>query len=175
MTYLIVKMLFLLLLSAIGGGLFTYWWIRRRSQDVTADFAQAQSDNLVLESEVSRLKQNFRALEDVPAQLLSIAERVEAFPASVDAAIDEKRLPTPEQIDVVPAVSTSDVAPVKDSGVSLESIIDAINGLQIPASEPADVSPLLERIDIIEEKLDLLISDTKRIKQASLVAEEDPI
>ena len=162
MAYLIVKILFLLLLSALGGALLMYWWVRRRYQDVTQDFTQAQSDNLALESEISRLKQSFQSLEDVPAQLVAIAQRVEEFPASVDRGeganlllnlpnlpkndSEEASLSALERTDHIPAAGNVERS-MEPFIADLTPVLEAIENWKLPEAKQVDFRPVLEAIE----------------------------
>ena len=149
MTYLIVKMFFLLLLSALGGALLMYWWVRRRYQDVTISYTQSQSDNLALESELANLKRNLHSLEDVPAQLVAIAERVDSLPSQMESSLNDLRLPKPVEPEAVTLVAEDDNEALVRA-VDIEPILEAIRNIQLPESTSTDLSPVLQAIEQLQ-------------------------
>lgn len=91
MGFLLIKMLFLLGVAAVCGGLFAYWWFRRHYEDVTLEYARSRE-----EWQAWRRGFEERLAARPPVDLEPLAQQV----AAVQAAVGD--IPPPERVDLSP-------------------------------------------------------------------------
>ena len=130
MGFLLAKILFLLVLAAACGALFTYWWFRRHYEDVTLEYARSRDE---WASWRRGFEARLAARPDVDLQPLR--EQL----AAVDEAVRSIDVPIPERVDLA----------------SLHSRLDEIERRigDIRPPEPADLKPTEQRLTAIEHAL----------------------
>src|SRR5882762_2297653 len=123
MGFLLAKILFLLVLAAACGALFTYWWFRRHYEDVTLEYA--------------RWRGGFEArlAERPDVDLQPLREQV----AAMDEVVRNIDVPIPERVDLAPLQSR------------LDDIERRIGDIRLP--EASDLTPMQERLTAIEHAL----------------------
>jgi predicted flap endonuclease-1-like 5' DNA nuclease len=130
MGFLLAKMLFLLVLAAACGALFTYWWFRRHYEDVTLEYGRSRDE---WASWRRGFEARLAARPDVDLQPLR--EQV----AAVDEAVRAIDVPIPERVDLGPLQSRFD------------DIERRISDIRLP--EAPDLTPLEQRLIAIEHAL----------------------
>lgn len=139
MGFLIAKILFLLVLAAACGGLFTYWWFRRHYEDVTLEYARSRD-------EWATWRRNFEEriaarpevdLGPILGQLSALDESVRAL----DRGALEKRLTAIEHA----------LFPVQTRLDELES---AVRAFRVPPPQTVDLTPVLERLGTLASRLE---------------------
>ena len=130
MSFLLAKMLFLLVLAAACGALFTYWWFRRHYEDVTLEYGRSRDE---WASWRRGFEARLAARPDVDLQPLR--EQV----AAVDEAVRAIDVPIPERVDLGPLQSRFD------------DIERRISDIRLP--EASDLTPLEQRLIAIEHAL----------------------
>ena len=91
MGFLLIKILFLLGLAALSGGLVAYWWFRRHYEDVTLEYARTRE-------EWQSWRRGFE--ERLAARPAVDLEPVTQQVAAVQAAVAD--IPLPEPVDFAP-------------------------------------------------------------------------
>ena len=178
MSYLLAKIVFLLLLAAVLGGCFAWWLLRRRFEDVTVQHTSVQRDWAAwrqgldaklahppvvdldpVNTRLQSLEAGVRAIEiprHVPTDLSPVLAAVAAVrippPAPpVDLAPVQTRLVDLEKLVrgiVIPAPKEPDLSAVVARLASLES---HVTGLRMPEAPPAvDLAPLQAQLDAVE-------------------------
>jgi predicted flap endonuclease-1-like 5' DNA nuclease len=162
MGFLLAKILFLLVLAAACGALFTYWWFRRHYEDVTLEYARSRD-------EWASWRRGFEArLAALPeVDLQPLREQV----AAVDEAVRNIDVPIPERVDLAPLQSRLDdierrigdirlpeerltaiehaLFPVQTRLDELESAVRAVH---VP--QTLDLTPVLERLGTLQSHLE---------------------
>src|ERR1700694_5034663 len=130
MGFLLAKMLFLLVLAAACGALFTYWWFRRHYEDVTLEYGRSRDE---WASWRRGFEARLAARPDVDLQPLR--EQL----AAMDELVRSIDVPIPERIDLTPLQSR------------LDDIERRIGDIRLPG--PFDLTPMQERLTAIEHAL----------------------
>ena len=172
MGFLLAKILFLLVLAAACGALFTYWLFRRHYEDVTLEYARSRDDwaswrrgfeaRLAARPEVDLqpLREQVAAVEEAVRGIdVPIPERVDL--ASLHSRLDdiERRVSDirlPEASDLTPldkrltAIEHA-LFPVQTRLDGLES---AVRAVRLPPPQTVDLSPVLERLGTLQSHLE---------------------
>jgi predicted flap endonuclease-1-like 5' DNA nuclease len=154
MGFLLAKILILLAVAALGGGLFAYWWFRRHYEDITLEYTRSRD-------EWSNWRRSFEErlaarpavdLHPLSQQLAGVDAAVRAInipqPQATDlspvlSAVSDIRMPTPERVDLAPLHAR------------LEAIEQRISSLRIPDAPAAvDLTPVLERLAAMQTRLE---------------------
>jgi predicted flap endonuclease-1-like 5' DNA nuclease len=130
MGFLLAKILFLLVLAAACGALFSYWWLRRHYEDVTLEYARSRDE---WASWRRGFEARLAALPEVDLQPLR------AQLAAVDEAVRNIDLPVPERVDLASLHSR------------LDNIEQRIGDIRLP--EAPDLKPAEQRLTAIEHAL----------------------
>lgn len=128
MVFLLIKMLFLLGLAAVCGGLFAYWWFRRHYEDVTLEYRLSRE-----EWQAWRRGFEERLAARPAVDLEPLAQQV----AAVQAALGD--IPPPERVDLSPLHAR------------LDELTRRVGELRIP--EAPDLAPTNQRLMAIEHAL----------------------
>src|SRR4030088_2996593 len=130
MGFLLAKILFLLVLAAACGALFSYWWFRRHYEDVTLEYARSRDE---WASWRRGFEARLAALPEVDLQPLR------AQLAAVDEAVRNIDLPVPERVDLASLHSR------------LDNIEQRIGDIRLP--EAPDLKPAEQRLTAIAHAL----------------------
>jgi len=128
MGFLLIKILSLLALAAVSGGLFAYWWFRRHYEDVTLEYARSRE-------ETQAWRRGFE--ERLAARPEVDLEPVNRQLAALQAAVED--LPAPERVDLGPLESR------------LEALSQRLAEIRTPVMP--DLAPATERLTAIEHAL----------------------
>jgi predicted flap endonuclease-1-like 5' DNA nuclease len=144
MGFLLAKILFLLVLAAACGALFTYWWFRRHYEDVTLEYARSRD-------EWASWRRGFEArLAALPeVDLQPLREQV----AAVDEAVRNIELPIPDLKPTEQRLTAIEHAlfPVQTRLDELES---AVRAFRVPPPQTVDFGPVLERLGTLQSHLE---------------------
>ena len=161
MTYLLVKILLIVLLAAFFGFLLGQWWIRRQFKDVSEEYSRLISSSgsaavpnvdamastiQGLRSTVDGLAKSMKASSktDLSAQLKSMGADLAAF---------DKRL---SKVGANVKVDTSPFEGKLSALASgLKSVEQSVKGLKMPKAEPPDLSKLEAKIARLEKGMNL--------------------
>ena len=130
MGLLLAKILFLLVLAAACGALFTFWWFRRHYEDVTLEYARSRDE---WASWRRGFEARLAARPDVDLQPLR--EQL----AAMDEAVRSIDVPIPERVDLASLHSR------------LDDLERRIGDIRLP--EPSDLRPAEQRLTAIEHAL----------------------
>lgn len=138
MGFLLAKIVVLLLAAAWLGAWLDRWWVRRRSEDVTADYERLVHERLDWRRSFEEKLAARPAIDWSPinARFHALHERLDGL----DFVLRSIRIPEPEPIDLTPA---------------LERIADlerSVRAIQIPAPREVDLAPVLERLRALEPR-----------------------
>jgi predicted flap endonuclease-1-like 5' DNA nuclease len=144
MGFLLAKILFLLVLAAACGALFSYWWFRRHYEDVTLEYARSRD-------EWASWRRGFEArLAALPeVDLQPLREQV----AAVDEAVRNIDLPIPDLKPTEQRLTAIEHAlfPVQTRLDELES---AVRAFRVPPPQTVDFGPVLERLGTLQSHLE---------------------
>jgi len=144
MGFLLAKILFLLVLAAACGALFSYWWFRRHYEDVTLEYARSRD-------EWASWRRGFEArLAALPeVDLQPLREQV----AAVDEAVRNIELPIPDLKPTEQRLTAIEHAlfPVQTRLDELES---AVRAFRVPPPQTVDFGPVLERLGTLQSHLE---------------------
>lgn len=144
MGFLLAKILFLLVLAAVCGALFSYWWFRRHYEDVTLEYARSRD-------EWASWRRGFEArLAALPeVDLQPLREQV----AAVDEAVRNIDLPIPDLKPTEQRLTAIEHAlfPVQTRLDELES---AVRAFRVPPPQTVDFGPVLERLGTLQSHLE---------------------
>ena len=172
MGFLLAKILFLLVLAAACGALFSYWWFRRHYEDVTLEYARSRD-------EWASWRRGFEArLAALPeVDLQPLREQV----AAVDEAVRNIDLPIPERVDLASLHSrlgdierrigeirlpeAPDLKPTEQRLTAIEHALfpvqtrldeleSAVRGFRVPPPQTVDFGPVLERLGALQSHLE---------------------
>src|SRR5260221_12568242 len=115
MGFLLAKILFLLVLAAACGALFTYCWFRRHYEDVTLEYARSRDE---WASWRRGFEARLAARPDVDLQPLR--EQV----AAMDEVVRSMDGPIPDRVDLAPLQSRPENIQRRSGAVDLPEIPD---------------------------------------------------
>ncbi|TLY72354.1 MAG: hypothetical protein E6K43_12900 [Gammaproteobacteria bacterium] len=172
MGFLLAKILFLLVLAAACGALFTYWWFRRHYEDVTLEYARSRD-------EWASWRRGFEArlaarpdvdLQPLREQLAAVEEAVRSIdvpiPERVDLASLHSRLDDIERrIGDIRPPEPADLKPTEQRLTAIEHALfpvqtrldeleSAVLAFQVPPPQAVDLSPVLERLGTLQSRLE---------------------
>ncbi len=138
MSFLLAKILLLLVLAALLGAAFARWWYRRHYEDVTSEFTQLSSDD-----QAWRKSLDERLAQPLNFDASALASRLDAIEAAL------RGLPQPTVPNLSPVLARLD---------DVEQRIGAIRFPELPAPvdlgpterQLADLAPLLEKVAQLE-------------------------
>ncbi len=175
MTYLIIKILLLLLIATILGFLLGRWWVRRQFVDVSDSFQSLQRAVEATENAPwGDVFARFDGLE--PLMRNSVKQELDAQPAidipSVDLSGIEGQLRAVEaKIADIPEPEPLDVDPVLERIAALET---AVRGIPQPAQpEPVDLAPVNERLISMAALVKAIPQQLPQTQEINLQAIED--
>ena len=164
MGLLLAKILFLLVLAAACGALFTFWWFRRHYEDVTLEYARSRD-------EWASWRRGFEArlaarpevdLQPLREQLAALDEAVRSIdvpiPERVDLASLHSRLDDIERrIGDIHLPAPSDLGPTEQRLTAIEHALfpvqTRLDGLE-SAMRAVDLGPVLERLGTLQSRLE---------------------
>jgi len=165
MTYLWLQILFSLLAAAIVGGLFSYWWIKRRYEDVTDTYdrtlaqSQASATGLTredLNASLTSLKSSVSTIQ-MP-DIKPLHARLGVIESRLNEPVNEMRGLTQRMNDIDGALAmlklsiselrNTDLGPMEGRLASLSQVV-----------ESNDLNPISSRLQHIEEALGALQSN----------------
>jgi hypothetical protein len=145
MSFLLAKILFLLVLAALLGAILASWWIRRQYRDVTDEYQRTNDEwrawRLAIENKLAHRPE---------VDLSAVTARLGA----IDSAVHSIEIPKPTTTDLgpvlsaiakipVPVAKDVDLAPLHARIADLES---AVRGIEIPKPAAPDFAPVLAAI-----------------------------
>jgi predicted flap endonuclease-1-like 5' DNA nuclease len=143
MSFLLAKILFLLLLAALLGAWFGYWWVRRQYDDVTGEYSRLKSDwqawrkgfeeKLAARPEVD-LKPLTTRIDDVPGAVRGVLFPFQERLSALESAVGAIRIPASKDVDL---------GPLQQRLAELER---AVRAIVIP---PLDLTPVIEKLDAL--------------------------
>ncbi|HUE48569.1 MAG TPA: hypothetical protein VMO54_05130 [Steroidobacteraceae bacterium] len=164
MGFLLAKLLFLLVLAAACGALFSYWWFRRHYEDVTFEYARSRDE---WASWRRGFEARLAALPEVDLQPLR------AQMAAVDEAVRNIDLPIPERVDLASLHSRlddierriGDMKPTEQRLTAIEHALfpvqtrldeleSAVRAFRVPPPQAVDLGPVLERLGTLQSRLE---------------------
>ncbi len=147
MGFLLIKILFLLALAAVSGGLFAYWWFRRHYEDVTLEYARSRE-------ETQAWRRGFE--ERLAARPAVDLEPVNRQVAALQATLED--LPPPERVDLSPLE------------VRLEALSERVAELRAPYLAPATerLTAIEHALFPLQSRLDELTGAVRALKAAQL-------
>src|SRR5882724_7796931 len=163
MGFLLAKILFLLVLAAACGALFTYWWFRRHYEDVTLEYARSRD-------EWASWRRGFEArlAERPDVDLQPLREQV----AAMDEVVRNIDVPIPERVDDIERrigdirlPEASDLTPMQERLTAIEhalfpvqtrldELASAVRAVHVPAPQTLDLTPVLERLGRLQSHLE---------------------
>jgi len=166
--WLLLKMLFLMLLSAIGGYLLRKWLERSYYKDVTVSYSEALAKHEAGKKEYDTLKSQYMSLQNnvdskldgVLGRFSPIEDKLKNADMSADLAEVAQQIGAVQnQIASMPKPKDTDLSPVLGaiSGIKMPvpekpnfaPVMDAISSIRIPEAKTTDLSPVLQAIDKI--------------------------
>ena len=172
MGLLLAKILFLLVLAAACGALFTFWWFRRHYEDVTLEYARSRDEwaswrrgfeaRLAARPEVDLqpLREQVAAVDEAVRSIdVPIPERVDL--ASVHARLDEIetrigdiRLPAPSDLGPTEQRLTAIEHALFPVQTRLDELESAVRAFRAVPSQTVDLGPVLERLGTLQSRLE---------------------
>ena len=172
MGFLLAKILFLLVLAAACGALFSYWWFRRHYEDVTLEYARARDEwaswrrgfearlAALPEVDLQPLREQMAAVGEAVRNIdLPIPERVDL--ASLHSRLDdiERRigdLHLPEAPDLKPTEQrlTAIEHALFPVQTRLDELESAVRAVHVPPPQTLDLTPVLERLGALQSHLE---------------------
>jgi len=134
MWFLILQILFLMLLAALAGALFAYWWIRRRYEDVT------ESHDILLRQSAPALPDNLLTRDDLTAFPTTDLDPIQTRLTGLETAFDRFNVPEP---DLNPLHSR-----LTQLEHSLSNVSDRVSDLR-----NTNLDPVQYRLEQIEQKI----------------------
>jgi predicted flap endonuclease-1-like 5' DNA nuclease len=161
MSFLLAKILLLLLLAALLGAWLTRWWLRRHYEDVSVEYIGLRED-------WARWRKGLdEKLGRPPVDLEPLAGRLSVLERAV-RGID---IPQPQPTDLspvlaavsairMPEVPRVDLAPLADRLGALEQRVAAI---RMPEpTPPTDLSPVLQRLADVQQRVGAIVIPAPR-------------
>ena len=167
MGFLLAKILLLLGFAAVCGAAFAYWWFRRHYEDVSLDYARSRE-------EWAGWRRDFE--ERLAARPAVDLQPLSAQVASLEAAVRD--IPPAEAPDLTPlkeqlaglertvrAMPAPDLAPIDARLTAIEHALfpvqtridaleSAVRGIRVPAPQTVELSPVLERLESLRERIE---------------------
>jgi len=166
--WLLFQMLFLMLLSAVGGYFLRKWIERSKYKDVTVSYSKALAKHEATKNEFANLNTQYLSLQnDVESKLDGVLGRfspIEDKLNGVDmsaklADVDKKMQAIQTQIASFPKPKVTDLSPVLGAisdikipevqAPDFKPVMDAISSIRIPEAKAVDLTPVLQAIDNI--------------------------
>lgn len=163
MSFLLAKILVLLVLAALLGAGFARWWYRRHYEDVSSEYAQMSSDGQAwrksiderlaqplkfeasaIASRLDAIEASLRGMQIPTAQPIDFAETHQRL-AAVGQAVAAIRIPVPADVDLAPLhAQLAQLERVDLSAVTarLQAIEQALQGIRRPAISALDLKPM---------------------------------
>jgi predicted flap endonuclease-1-like 5' DNA nuclease len=161
MSFLLAKILFLLLLAALLGALLTRWWLRRHYEDVSVEYIGLRED-------WARWRKGLdEKLGRPPVDLEPLVGRLSILENAV-RGID---IPQPQPTDLTPVLAAVsairmpevprvDLGPLADRLGALEQRVATI---RMPEpTPPTDLSPVLQRLADVQQRVGAIVIPTPR-------------
>jgi len=161
MSFLLAKILFLLLLAALLGALLMRWWLRRHYEDVTVEYIGLRED-------WARWRKGLdEKLARPPLDLEPLAGRL----ATLEGAVRAIDIPRPAPTDLgpvlaavsairMPEVPRVDLGPLADRLGALEQ---RVAGLRMPEPTPVtDLSPVTQRLADLDKRMGAIVIPSPR-------------
>jgi len=166
--WLLFQMLFLMLVSAVGGYFLRKWIERSQYKDVTLSYSKALASQGAAKREIDNLNTQYLSLQNkVDSKLEGVLGRfapIEDKLSSVDmsaklANVEQKIADVQTQISSLPKAKDTDLSPVlgaiseiripQAQAPNFEPVMDAISSIRIPEQKETNLSPVLSAIEQI--------------------------
>ena len=166
--WLLFKMLFLMLASAVGGYFLRKWIERSRYKDVTVSYSRAIAKHEAGKIELDNLRSHYQSLQnDVDSKLDGVLGRFSPIEKKLDgvdmsaklAGVSKKIESMQNQIASLPKAKETDLSPVLGAISSIripeaeapnfDPVMDAILSIHIPEAKTTDLTPVLQAIENI--------------------------
>ena len=172
MGFLLAKILFLLVLAAASGALFTYWWFRRHYEDVTLEYARSRDEwaswrrgfeaRLAARPDVDLqpLREQLAAMDELVRSIdVPIPERIDLAPLQsrlddIERRIGDIRLPEPSDLTPLQERLTAIEHALFPVQTRLDELESAVRGVRVPPPQMVDLSPVLERLGTLQSHLE---------------------
>jgi predicted flap endonuclease-1-like 5' DNA nuclease len=155
MGFLLAQIVLLLAAAAACGALFTWWWFRRHYEDVTLEHTRARE-----EWEAWR-----RGFEEQLAQRPPVdLEPLLAGLSGLEAAVQRIEIPTLAATEKRLTAIEHALFPVQTRLDALES---AVRGLHIPPAHTPDLSPVIERLELLRSRLERAPPPTVAVREGT--------
>ncbi len=157
MSFLLAKIVILLLAAALLGAWFARWWLRRHFEDVTGEYSRLQADwNTWRRGLDEKLAQK-------PIDLGPVQDRLDRL----ESALRGLNNPKPVTTDFAPVLSAiaaipkpiPPTPPVPPTAVDLgplqqrvDALERAVRAIVIPPSTTVDLQPLLQQIESLQAR-----------------------
>jgi predicted flap endonuclease-1-like 5' DNA nuclease len=145
MGFLLAKILFLLVLAAVCGALFTYWWFRRHYEDVTLEYARSRDD---WASWRRGFEAHLAARPDV--DLASLHSRLD----DIERRIGDIRVPEAPDLTPVDERLTAIEHALFPVQTRLDELESAVRAVRVPPPQTLDLSAVLERLGTLQSYLE---------------------
>ena len=175
MSFLLAKILFLLVLAALLGAWFGYWWVRRQYDDVTSEYSRLKSDwqswrkgfeeKLAAKPDVD-LKPITARIDDIPGTVRGILFPFQDRLAALEGAVGAIKIPAPPEVDLGPV------------NAHLEALEGAVRGIHFPAMPQMptfDLAPLQQRLDALERAVKAIVIPPPAVIPAAQTVDLQPL
>jgi len=153
MSYLVVKILLLLALAALCGGLLGYWLLRRRFIDATDEYERFIRASA---GQGAAAEQAWRAVEarlsSIGPALAEVAQAQEAASLLVSSSVGQSLSQIEHRLASLRPPDLGSLESRLDSVGARLSRFDAV----IDRLRPVDLGPLVDRVDRLQQLLDSL-------------------
>jgi predicted flap endonuclease-1-like 5' DNA nuclease len=139
MSFLLLEIVTLLSASAICGGLFVYWWVRRDFREVTSDYHRLAEENEEWRRSGARLLG------------LDLSDRLESIDnglRAISASSDPFRATEPDLSHVYERLDNLDLAVKGHVYARLDAVDQHVRSIRIPMVP--DLSPIYARLDTVD-------------------------
>ena len=153
MTYLLAKILFLLVIAALLGAWFARWWLRRHYEDVTSDYLRLTTEGLswrkAFEDKLAQRPEP--DLNPILARLGAVEQAVKAItiPAAVDLTATTQRLGALES--AIKAIAIPPAVDLTATTQRLGALESAIKAIAIPPA--VDLTATTQRLGALESAI----------------------
>src|SRR5690348_7375599 len=104
MSFLLAKILFLLVLAAACGAGFAYWWFRRHYEDVTLEYSRSREEwaawRLGFEERLAARPAMEKRLPAIEHALFPVQTRLD----ELESAVRAFHVPPPQTLDLTPVL-----------------------------------------------------------------------
>lgn len=161
MSFLLAKILLLLLLAALLGAWLTRWWLRRHYEDVSVEYIGLRED-------WARWR---KGLDEKLGRPLVDLEPLEGRLSILENAVRGIHIPQPQPTDLTPVLAAVsairmpeiprvDLGPLTDRLGVLEQRVAAI---RMPEpTPPSDLSPVLQRLADVQQRVGAIVIPAPR-------------